>query len=790
MRILEVRDGFIKFEAKNADLSSFVQVDDTANSYIAQVIQIKRAGENFIAYAKILFLYNGAFNKYDNSMPSLEAEIKDFDFTQFDKTFNAKNTIKVGNFIKMNEPINIDKDNLNKKTLICFDTSEYNKIVISNIAKQFEKSTIIDTLGIFDSRKFVAGVDFKLPLNTEALQFLFEDCLNDATSDSKSLIKEIFQDLADYSKTVPFVPFGALKTIVDEMVDKSHVFKLLVLKNKLAKFDKLGYFAATQSEAENLKNILLAKNPVIDLSKLDVIFQNRYLEILLSTIEKLNPSTQVLINVSNSLDKKNLKTILKGNLSTILATHSRFKYINEIKPMFANYLVEPTFAAKEIFKTYAMFLNAMQKDTYLVVGEGTQYIPLISSLVESNEIEPTVLETELSDAEVIDLEEALELDSETVAENQESISAIEKKSEDLIEKVAEEVLAENETSEMTLFEDDNNELEDNVDLEEETNVENTDSAIVEIEDSNTNENCIIEEYIPEEYHTQVDEIQAIEIPEDISELAEESEILDINTEELVEPAESVEIEEESMDLLEVHVEDTTEVEQSAEEITFREYSEELDALPEVQSYMSSEDDIEAFEEIVELDDSDIEEADVVVELEDENIDQLEENELDKAIVEDVDKVFTTMKEDSISDSDLDFIDELNNSVDEEIEPIALPEGMEELSDLEQNEEVEEGFLEPLEEVSDFEQGETDEKEILEKRNSSTPIVPVYGADIPPEDMVMSDDIEQGDTVVHAKYGNGVVEKMIKYGTKTLFSINFDNVGRRLLDPTLTEIKKS
>ena len=83
---------------------------------------------------------------------------------------------------------------------------------------------------------------------------MFEDCLNDATSDSKSLIKEIFQDLADYSKTVPFLPFGALKTIVDEMVDKSHVFKLLVLKNKLAKFDKLGYFAATSQEAENLNN--------------------------------------------------------------------------------------------------------------------------------------------------------------------------------------------------------------------------------------------------------------------------------------------------------------------------------------------------------------------------------------------------------------------------------------------------------------------------------------------------------------------------------------------------------
>ena len=57
-------------------------------------------------------------------------------------------------------------------------------------------------------------------------------------------------------------------------------------------------------------------------------------------------------------------------------------------------------------------------------------------------------------------------------------------------------------------------------------------------------------------------------------------------------------------------------------------------------------------------------------------------------------------------------------------------------------------------------------------------------------MVKSDSFEQGDTVYHAKYGNGIVEKMIKYGAKTLYSINFDNVGRRLLDPTLTEIKKN
>ena len=116
--------------------------------------------------------------------------------------------------------------------------------------------------------------------------------------------------------------------------------------------------------------------------------------------------------------------------------------------------------------------------------------------------------------------------------------------------------------------------------------------------------------------------------------------------------------------------------------------------------------------------------------------------------------------------------------------------IEELPESFEENEEEDGFLEPIEEQEEISLEDTSDDEILETKNTKTPIVPVYDADIPQEDMVMSDPIEQGDMVVHAKYGTGTVEKMIKYGTKTLFSINFDNVGRRLLDPTLTEIKKA
>lgn len=842
MRILEVRDGFIKFETnQKVALSSFVQVDDSANSYIAQVIQVKNIGENSIAYARIVFLYNGAFNEYDKSLPSVDSKIKEFDFNLFNETFNSKDSIIAGHFINKNEKISLSKDVFNKNLLICLDNIENNKRIVSNLAKQFESSLVIDTLGIFETNKFIAGVDFKLPLNTDALEFMFEDCLNDATSDSKNLIKEIFQDLAEYSKTVPFVPFGALKTIVDEMVEKNHIFKLLVLKNKLAKFDKLGYFAGTVEEAENLNKILSAKNAVIDLSKLDPIFQNRYLEIILSTIKKQKSSMQIFVESSNTLSKKNLKTVVMGELSTTLISHSRFKYINEIKTMYNNFIIEPSFTTNQIFKTYAMFLNAMDSDTYLLVGEGTNFIPLISNVLELsvqedtakeeiNEeiiIEESTMQEDVSEvdpeellAENDDLEETFE--EEIDISTEEHTVTIERKSEELIEKVSEEVLSEDLPSALNLFQEDEEieeeEAAEEVEIETEVfnNEEEDDDDIIINNDLSENdlETSSLDEYIEpisdlSEIDSEINENDSIEqTPIDIEEISEsdhtpieeDKDVISetINEEEL----ETIEVSEELSELAEINeetpvvaienIEENTVIDEpQIEEINMREYSEDINSASEPNEItaLNSEDD--EFDTIIELDETDLTEADVIIDFEDNIEDSLDEEALDKEIIEDVDKVFTTIKEDSISDSDLDFIDELNGNIDDSIvEEITLSEGMEELTELNEVEDDEDtGFIEPLEESSNLVQETAEEREILEKRNTSTPIVPVYGADIPAEDLVLSDPIEQGDTVVHAKYGNGVVEKMIKYGTKTLYSINFDNIGRRLLDPTLTEIKK-
>ena len=150
MKILEVRDGFIKFEADNSIyLSSFVQIEGMEKSYIAQVIQIKRAGGSPIAYAKILFLYDGTLQSYDKTLPSKESEIKEFTYDILNNSIDAPNPVIAGKTLGDDINIVIDSSAFDKKMLISVDDKNDNNIIIKNITKQFShlKQNVIITGG-------------------------------------------------------------------------------------------------------------------------------------------------------------------------------------------------------------------------------------------------------------------------------------------------------------------------------------------------------------------------------------------------------------------------------------------------------------------------------------------------------------------------------------------------------------------------------------------------------------------------------------------------------------------
>lgn len=537
--------------------------------------------------------------------------------------------------------------------------------------------------------------------------------------------------------------------------------------------------------------------------------------------EKLQqkPNTQVILELSNVISKKNLKNILSSeNIPTTFITHSRFKYLNDIKNLFDNFIISPSFTNNEIFSIYSSFLKAMPKQTYLITGEAVNYIPLVSTLKVINEVIPSQPETfeeeekeipvsepeevqeelpieepeeEEEEEEIVqeddsELEEISEEDEPEIIEepqitNEEILANIEEKSEAVITEAAkdltppenmfgeEENIAEPAEESLQLEEDQEEQLTINAEYEtileeqeeQEPQEEYDEIPITESFDTVQENIEEIEDYIPE---TDENDFEELSINE---EFEQQEPLVEQEAEEEIEMPEGFDLDIDSTQMLDA--------EEETEELTVNDND--VDVLPIAENNYELED-------IVELNPDEADENDIVIDMEEDTEDELPEN-IDEQIVKDVDKVFTTRKDDDISDSDLDFIDELNNDDGNLLEEVSDSDAvLEELSESDEND----GILEEPQEQLELKDDSDDE--ILETRSSSTPIVPVYDADIPQEDLVMSDPIQQGDTVTHAKYGSGVVEKMIKYGNKTLFSINFDNIGRRLLDPTLTEIKKS
>ena len=134
----------------------------------------------------------------------------------------------------------------------------------------------------------------------------------------------------------------------------------------------------------------------------------------------------------------------------------------------------------------------------------------------------------------------------------------------------------------------------------------------------------------------------------------------------------------------------------------------------------------------------------------------DDEELVRQVAKEIDETFIYKKieednlfdEDALTEDDLNYIDDINLNEDENIE-----------------------------QVEEFEQIQAN------RTQSQQENLPIYPAKTPTTQKVF----EAGDHVAHPKYGEGIVEKMISAGDKTLCSINFANFGRRLLDPAISEI---
>ena len=686
MKLLEIKNNLVKLsytESENPILGRFIVLDSGAKSYVAQFVNLKSDTVNNFAIARLLFTFtpDGVVDNYDGSIPSVNSELSFLAADELLHLLPVETAIKIGNLAQQEDMLNLDISVFERNLTVFAEKDSHKTSFISNCIRQLfqmkEKSVIIDTDNLFeDYPKIEFTKDFKLPLNSKMIDYIFEYDLAEVEPSTKAVIQDIFYAVQQYIKTLDFefLPIDNFVDVVANQYKEMQMPELALLKNKLLKYRDANVFANTKEEVFALKDKLEEKNcSIINLKNIHESLQKEVLSFIHSALESVDKYIYLFVPLTDgNSDKKLLKQIINHNhVFTTILTSSSYKYASELKKHAQNIILFAPSAATNDFAAYNTFLNKLNYDECVVYGKLTQGIPFI---VEMNDLD-------------LDLTK-----DDVLGEKYQFVPKTEDTILVRIEENGDRVLIDDS---FVPVEEDASVTENNMNLTEQ-NIEEKSSA------DNT-------QSIPEISQPPIEVVEAPE--ENIEEVSptvqppvmEETPAMPVEpVSEIVEPVANI-MEEESFD-------------------------------------------------------NSISEPDLQLDYESENLSHVQDLQESDLIGEDDD----LGQQASLTEDDLNFIEE---------NQVVQPDDF-----------FDENIIsEPIEDNAAYQ-----ESPFI---NDKPPVVPVYPAGSEELGDDNGTDFKQGDTVSHPRYGRGVIEKIIKYGNKTLCSIAFDNVGRRLLDPSISELSK-
>ena len=725
MKILEVKNNLVKISHTAQDdlvLSGFVIIEDSQYPYVAQIMSLKADSGSNYAIAKLLFTFNeeGIVKNYNGTVPELNASITRLSSDELLDILPVEKPLKIGKLAQQDFILNIDYSALEKNLLVCSDKFENSDILISNLAKQItennNKSVIFDTDSTINAENtLVFGQDFKLPLNYDTINFIYENDLNDVEPTSKAIIQDIFLEVQEYSKTVldQFIPIDNFIAVVDAQYKEMGIPELALLKNRLLKYKEDNVFAQNAKEIQIIRSAIRGNmSTLFDISGADDILQKQIISYIYDEINSMDLFVYSFVKINNeNADKKLIrKFFMQDKIYTTVVSQHNYKYMYELKDRASNMILFAPQTMQHDFASYNIFMNKLNDDECVVYGKATQNIPLIIEMLPLEELDNIVPPARPA-----------------VEDNTEEATAPAEPKDDFSEES-------DSYSYETMMDDQPPQHEEPLEeLKQEESEPLIDLPQVdETQEPEAPEAQPVEEPVESQDYEELEEVEEVQAPEE--------NIIDETDEELVEPEQ---IEQEF---------DTELIEEAAqEEEPVLPTLEDSDILTEPDLDSDDFENTSYIEEQPEHSDGTVGIEELHNQGETENL-ELEELPEELSVVDEIveDEQPSNVPEqvqDSLTEDDLDYIQDVNV---------------------------------PSEQQSIDAQGS-------EPQQEQPPVVPIYPVDEPSESQNTTT-FQPGDRVSHPKYGEGVVEKMIKYGNKVLCSISFEN-GRRLLDPTISEITK-
>lgn len=785
MKVLEIKNNLVKVSYETEDnliLGGFVVIEDDNTPYVAQTVSLK--ADNGLTYAivKLIFTFNaeGIVKNYDGTIPSLNANVTKLSAAELLDILPIENPIKLGNLSQQEFLLKVDTSLLEKNLLICSDNLKNTDTLVLNFSKQLENnaesSIIIDTDGSLNTERTLAfGKDFKLPLNFDMINFIYANDLNDVDATSKAVIQDIFLEVQEYTRTIPdkFIPFDTFIEVVSQQYKESGIAELALLKNKLLKYKEQNVFAQSATDIKHLKEFIKDNYTVIlNISDAEPKLQREIIFYVYNCLDEMNAYIYSFVKIDNeNSDKKLLKLLLTENkvYTNIICSHN-YKYVYELKEKADNLILFAPLTTQHDFAAYNTFLNKLNLDEFIVYGKTTQAVPLIVELAPIEIVRPQEeKKIEIKPVETQVIEEPTLIVTEPVIQQEKIVEVVAPQTPDFLdnadtyEDLSDDIprLKEENAQEDSYYEyvqPQEKVQEPEAELVPETEIEPTQETAPETtEEFEAVEELPIQEPVPsiDEEPAEISEEEDVKVEyEDFTELQPVSDEISFEQEpEVIEIEEEPEIEPDTVNFNEIAPGADEEILEQDAEISAPASEFDANAISFDESYLTEEP------------------SPLAEPVEEETFAQADRDELIEQVSKDIDETFIYTKlendnieqeDDVLTEDDLNFIDDLNQAEPEKNISVQ-PEIIEELSS--------DGVYKPEEEI--------------EEEEEKPQVVPIYQAEMPKSTQTF----EQGDHVSHPKYGEGIVEKMIKYGSKTLCSINFVNVGRRLLDPAISEITK-
>ena len=367
-------------------LFDFLIVKSDDDKYLAQIIAIyDDKFDSSQNVAKIRLFYkitkNNEVMPYDNFTPNKECEIIKIKQEEIEDFINQdKKTFAFATNVKSSCALNVQYDFFNNNPVILADKIESFCPISINLAKNLSSQKhiiIIDSTGVLeyqDAKKIKASDDFRIPLNYTTLDFIFDRCLKDASLEFQAIAGDILNEIKKFAKRQEneFIPFNAFDKVLIEQYSATPFSELKLLLTRLKRYQVDDMFARSKKDKEGLVKTV-EKNPVtiIDLSGLEMFWQKAYLEYI---VDELQDEIYLTFRVNDEncdVDLINKIYNKKKNIKFIPNVSYSYKKLPSLIQYCKNYLLLPSLYQRTDFLDANFALSNLISDGCILFGENT-----------------------------------------------------------------------------------------------------------------------------------------------------------------------------------------------------------------------------------------------------------------------------------------------------------------------------------------------------------------------------------------------------------------------------------